>query len=165
MPRLTKQIVDAARPKDRAYFIWCGDLRGFGARIHPTGGRVYYADYRNADGVRKRMKIGSHGKITTEEARKLALTVLGDAAKGEDPAGERATRRSAITVKELCADYMAAADKGLIFGKRKQPKKPYTISQDRARIDRHIVPLLGRKPVRDLDSGRRGEIHPRRDRR
>ena len=150
MPRLTKQVVDAAEPKERAYFIWCDSLRGFGLRVHPTGRKAYYADYRNADGVRKRMAIGAHGKITTEEARKLALQTLGDAAKGEDPASERATRRSAITVRELCASYMAAADKGLIFGKRKQPKKPYTVSQDRARIDRHIVPLLGRKPVRDL---------------
>ena len=97
------------------------------------------------------MSIGAHGKITTEEARKLALRTLGDATKGEDPASERATRRSAITVKQLCDDYMSAVDKGLIFGKRGQPKKSSTISQDRARIERHIVPLLGRKLVRDLD--------------
>jgi len=150
MARLTKQIVDAARPKERAYFTWCGDLPGFGVRVHPTGRKAYYADYRNAAGVRKRMKIGAHGKITTEEARKLALQILGDVTKGEDPASERATRRNALTVKELCSDYMAAADKGLILGKRSQPKKPYTVSQDHARINRHIVPLLGRKLVRDL---------------
>jgi site-specific recombinase XerD len=150
MPRLTKQIVDAAKSKERAYFIWCSDLRGFGARVHPTGGRVYYVDYRNRDGARKRMAIGAHGKITTEEARKLALQTLGDAVKGEDPASERATRRNALTVKQLCDDYMTAAGKGLIFGKRGQPKKPYTVSQDRARINRHIAPVLGRKLVRDL---------------
>ena len=150
MARLTKQIVDAAETKAAAYFVWCDSLRGFGARVHPSGRRVYYVDYRNRAGVRKRMTIGVHGKITTEEARKLALAVLGDATKGQDPAQERATRRTAITVKELCDDYMAAADNGLIFGKRGQSKKPYTIAQDRARIDRHIVPLLGRTPVRDL---------------
>ncbi len=150
MARLTKQVVDAAEPKAKAFFIWCSDLPGFGVRIHPTKRRAYYADYRTRDGVRRRMMIGAHGKITTEEARKLALQVLGGAAKGDDPAGERATRRSAITIKELCERYMAAADKGLIFGKRVQPKKASTIAQDRARIDRHVVPLLGRKPVRDL---------------
>jgi integrase len=147
---LTKQLVDAAEAKSAAYFIWCDSLRGFGARVHPSRKKVYYVDYRNRDGVRKRMTIGAHGKITTEEARKLALAVLGDATKGHDPAEERAARRSAVTVRELCADYMAAAEKGLVLGKRAQPKKPYTIVQDRARIDRHIVPLLGRKVVRDL---------------
>ena len=114
------------------------------------GKKVYYADYRNAAGVRKRMKIGAHGKVTTEEARKLALQTLGGAVKGEDPAEERVTRRNAITIQQLCADYMDAAGKGLIFGKREQPKKLHTIAQDRARINRHIVPLLGRKLVRDL---------------
>ncbi len=150
MAKLTKQIVDAAEPKSKAFFIWCATLPGFGVRVHPTGRRVYYADYRTRDGIRRRMTIGAHGKVTTEEARKLALQVLGGAAQGDDPAGERATRRSAITVKELCERYMAAADKGLIFGKRGQPKKASTIAQDRARIDRHIIPLLGRRPVRDL---------------
>jgi integrase len=150
MTKLTKQVVDAAEPKVKAYFIWCGSLPGFGVRVHPTGKKVYYVDYRTWDGARPRMKIADHGKVTTEEARKLALQVLGDAAKGDDPANERAARRTAITVERLCDDYMAAADKGLIFGKRGQPKKPYTIAQDRARINRHIVPLLGRKLVRDL---------------
>src|SRR5271156_191041 len=89
MARLTKQVVDAAKPKERAYFIWCDSLRGFGARIHPTERKAYYVDYRNRDGDRPRMKIADHGKVTTEEARKLALQTLGDAAKGRRP-GERA---------------------------------------------------------------------------
>jgi integrase len=148
--RLTKQIVDAAPPQAEAYFIWCDALPGFGVRIHPTGKRTFYIDYRNRNGVRKRMTIGAHGKVTTEEARKLALQTLGGAAKGEDPAEERATRRNSITVKELCAQYMAVAEKGLIFGKGRRPKKTSTVSQDRARIGHHIVPLLGRKLVRDL---------------
>jgi len=38
--------------------------------------------------------------------------------KGEDPAEERVQRRKALTVKELCDRYLAAADKGLILGKR-----------------------------------------------
>lgn len=150
MPKLTKRIVDDAEPKEAAYFIWCSDLPGFGVRIHPTGKRVYYVDYRNRDGARKRMTIGAHGKITCEEARKLALQTLGGVTKGEDPATERATRRSSLTVKELCADYMSAAEKGLIFGKKRQPKKASTIAQDHARINRHIVPLLGKKLVKEL---------------
>ncbi len=150
MAKLTKQIIDAAEPKAAAYFIWDKQLPGFGVRVHPTGKRVYYVDYRNRDGGRRRMTIGVHGKLTTDEARRLALQTLGDAAKGEDPADERATRRNSLTVKELCDRYMDAAEKGLIFGKGRRPKRPITISQDHARINRHIVPLLGRKLVRDL---------------
>lgn len=150
MPKITKRIVDDAQQKAAAYFIWCSDLKGFGVRIHPSGGRTYYVDYRNRDGARKRMKLGDHGPLTCEEARKLAMQTLGGVVKGDDPLTERQTRRNSLTVKELCADYMAAAEKGLIFGKKRQPKKPYTIVQDHARIDRHIVPLLGKKLVKEL---------------
>ena len=47
---------------------------------------------------------------------------------------------------------MDLAERGLIFGKRRQSREPSTIAQDRARINRHIAPLLGRKPVRELVS-------------
>ena len=150
MPRLTKRNVDGAPSKDAPYFLWCSELPGFGVRIFPTGKRVYYADYRNGAGTRKRMSIGQHGKITTEEARKLAIATLGAVVKGEDPAEERATGRKSITVRELCDRYLAAAERGLIMGKRGLPKKASTIYVDRGRIARHIKPVLGSKRVRDL---------------
>ena len=138
------------RSKDAPYFLWCSELPGFGVRIFPIGKRVYYADYRNSGGTRKRMSIGQHGKITTEEARKLAIATLGAVVKGEDPAEERATGRKSITVRELCDRYLVAAERGLIMGKRGLPKKASTIYVDRGRIARHIKPLLGSKRVRDL---------------
>jgi len=150
MGRLTKTVVDKAEIKPTRYFIWCTDLKGFGVRIEPNERRTYYVDYRNSDGARKRMKIGQHGKITTEEARKLALQTLGDVVKGEDPATERATRRTSLTVKDLCAQYLDATEKGFIMGKKGQPKKASTLAIDRGRIDRHIIPLLGKKLVKDL---------------
>jgi integrase len=148
--KLTLRVVNAAPVGDSPYFIWDGHLKGFGLRVFPSGKRVYYADYRNASGARKRMALGAHGKITPDEARDLAVAALGDAVKGGDPALERATRRSSLTVKELCADYEAACDKGLIMGKNGLPKKKSTLDIDRGRIKRHIVPLLGSRLVIDL---------------
>lgn len=152
MPRLTKRIVDEAVPRKAAFFVWCSDLPGFGVRVFPGGRKAYYVDYR-ADGVRRRMKVGDHGAVTCDEGRKLALATLGGVVKGGDPLLDKRTRRDSITVAELCEQYMEAAEKGLIFGKRRLPKKAYTIIQDRARIDRHISPLLGRKLVKDLTRG------------
>jgi hypothetical protein len=150
MPKLTKRTVDSAPIKEKPYFIWCSDLPGFGVRVFPSTKRVYYADYRNKTGGRKRMAIGYHGKLTTEEARKLAIVTLGDVIEGEDPALDRATRRKSLSVRELCDSYVAAAERGLIMGKRKLPKKKSTLYSDRGRIERHIKPLLGDKLVRDL---------------
>jgi integrase len=96
------------------------------------------------------MSLGPHGKITVEEARKIAIVTLGDVIRGEDPAEERATRRGSMTVAELCDAYLIAAEKGRVMGKGGQAKKASTIYTDRGRIERHIKPLLGRRLVADL---------------
>jgi integrase len=149
--RLTKRVVDGAPVRLADYFIWCSDLPGFGARIYPSGKRGYLVQYR-ADGRTRRAKIGLHGHLTCEEARKQAMALLGQVAKGEDPAEERLTKRRAMTVRELCDRYKTALEKGLIFGKRGLPKKTLTILSDLGRIDRHIIPLLGSRRARDLTS-------------
>ena len=150
MPKLTKSIVDAATPRKKQFTIWCSELKGFGIFVQPSGSRTYFVDYRNRESVRKRMTIGRHGKITAEEARKLAIATLGETVKGRDPAEERVQQRKALTVKELCDRYLTAADKGLILGKGDRPKKASSLYVDRGRINRHIVPLLGKKRVQSL---------------
>jgi hypothetical protein len=55
-------------------------------------------------------------------------------------------------VADLCREYLAAADKGLILGKRKRPKAETTLATDRGRIERHIVPLMGMLPVADVSA-------------
>src|SRR5580700_7417018 len=150
MPKLTKSVVDAATPREKQFTIWRSELKGFGIFVQPSGSRTYFVDYRNRDGVRKRMTIGRHGKITAEEARKLAIVTLGETVKGRDPAEERIQQRKALTVKELCDRYLAAAEKGLVLGKGNRPKKASSLYVDRGRINRHILPLLGSKRVPDL---------------
>jgi len=153
MPKLTKTIVEASAPREKQYTVWCSDLKGFGVYVHPSGRRTYFVDYRTADGVRRRMTIGAHGVLTTEQARKLAIETMGGIVlQKADPLLERRTRRASLTVAELCDRYMRAAEKGLILGRRRnRPKKASTIEIDRGRIERHIKPLLGSRLVIDLD--------------
>ncbi len=151
MPKLTKKIVDAAERREKQYTVWCSDLKGFGVYVQPSGSKTYFVDYR-VDGTRRRMTIGRHGTLTTEDARKLAIETLGGIVlQKADPLLERKTRRTSLTVAQLCDQYMKAAEKGLILGRRKnQPKKASTLQIDRGRISRHIKPLLGNKLVIDL---------------
>jgi integrase len=58
-----------------------------------------------------------------------------------------------MTVADLCRDYLAATDKGLILGKGKRPKSESTLIADRGRITRHIIPLLGTMPVAGVQPG------------
>lgn len=149
MARLTKTFVDGLKPGEPDYIMWDDALPSFGVRVWPSGKKVYLVQYR-VGRKQRRIKIGAHGALTVEEARKEARGVLGDVARGEDPQDEKQTRRKSITVAELCDDYVKAAQKGLIFGKGGGAKKASTLATDIGRIERHIKPLIGKKLVIDL---------------
>jgi len=149
--RLTKRALSAIVPDpDRDVCAWDDEIIGFGLRVKPTGVRSFIVQYRNASGVSRRMTIGKYGVLTVDEARTLAKRALADVIKGGDPASKRAENRHAVTVRQLCSTYLEAAEKGLILGKRAQPKKSSTLYVDSGRITRHILPLLGGRRVRDL---------------
>lgn len=149
MTKLTKRLIDGLQTRDKDYFEWDDELPGFGVRVWPSGRKTYVAQYR-AGRQTRRFKIGVHGPLTVEEARREAKGVLGDVARGDDPQQDRATRRKSLTIEELVEEYFAAAEKGLILGKRGKPKKDNTIYVDRGRAKRHIVPLVGKRIVKDF---------------
>lgn len=149
MAKLTKRIVDAADVREKDYFIWDDELPGFGLRVFASSKRSYLIQYRAA-GRTRRYTIGLHGVWTPETARQEAKVQLGRVARGDNPSEERQLDHKAITVKELCALYTADLNAGLILGKGGRPKKPTTIVTDTGRIERHIIPLIGARRVKDL---------------
>ena len=149
MAKLTKRVVDAAEVREKDYFIWDDELPGFGLRVFASGKRSYLIQYRAA-GRTRRFTIGLHGVWTAETARQEAKVQLGRVAKGDNPSEERQLDHNAMTVKELCALYVADLNAGLILGKGGRPKKPTTIITDTGRIERHIIPLIGARRVKDL---------------
>jgi hypothetical protein len=98
MPAITKRTVDAATPSAKDAFLWDSELRGFGLKVTPAGGRIYVVQYRAGHGrgsPTKRITIGKHGSLwTPTTARKEALRLLGMVAGGADPAGERSGTNS-----------------------------------------------------------------------
>ncbi len=55
-----------------------------------------------------------------------------------------------MTVRQLCEYYIRDLDAGLILGKGGRPKRRSTVDIDIGRIQRHIIPLLGTRRVKDL---------------
>jgi integrase len=94
--------------------------------------------------------VGRYGVLTVEEGRRQAKIALADVVKGADPAETRRLERGAVTIETLCRDYLAKAEKGLILTRRGEAKRPTTLYADTGRIERHIIPLLGRRTVKDL---------------
>ena len=154
MVRLTKRTVDATKVTGKEYFVWDDEMPGFGLRVLASGRKSYVVQYKvgGRRGETRRKSLGIHGVLTAEEARTEAKKWLAERAKGKDPIAEYAANQKAETIEELCRSYIAAAEQGLILGKKNRPKKASTLATDRGRIDRHIIPLLGKKRVRDVTS-------------
>ena len=102
--RLTKRIVDAAEKSIKDTYVWDTELKGFGLKVTPKGRKVYIAQYRIGKRTR-RITIGTHGALSTEDARKQARIVLGKVLAGEDPAGERDKAKLDFSIEELFAKF------------------------------------------------------------
>jgi len=133
--------------------IFDTDVTGFYARRRKGAAISYGVLYRTAAGRSRRFTIGRHGSPwTPDTARQRARLILGDVARGEDPAGDKQAKRHAITVAELCGQYLEDAEAGRLLTRRGKSKRPLTLLSDRGRIERHIVPLLGRMKVAAVTS-------------
>jgi hypothetical protein len=154
---LTKRVVDAATPGPARFDMWDTNLAGFGLRVEASGTKTFIVRYR-ADGggrtaPRRFATVGRFGPLTVDEARKQARIILGAAATGEDPAGERQARRREMTMRALVDLYETEGcfvQRGLRQGEpMKARTKAYTVS----RLRHHVVPLLGHKRVKDVGPG------------
>ena len=110
---LSKRTIDALEPAEKPWIAWDDKLVGFGIRIHPSGTKAFIVNYRAGDGGRKapnkRVVIGRYGKISPDQARRMARELLGKvAAGGDDPAEERAEARAMPTLGDAFEDYMNA---------------------------------------------------------
>ena len=141
MPALTKRLVDAAKPKETDYFLWCSSTPGFGIRIYPSGKRVFVCQVRVGRATR-RIKIGIFGAYTVEQARQRAQEIIRAASEGRDPQREKSDDRNAITVSELCDNYLEAARASLVMTRFRRPKRDATLKIDEGRVARHIKPLM-----------------------
>ncbi|MCY4560167.1 MAG: integrase family protein [Chloroflexi bacterium] len=109
---LNKRSVDALKPADKPFIAWDDRLTGFGVRVQPSGVRSYLVNYRADGGGRRaanrRLVIGRHGRVSAEQARRIAQETLGKVAAGEDPAEGRTRSRSTPTLREAFEDFLSA---------------------------------------------------------
>jgi len=142
--KLSKSVVENIEPLETDVVVWDEALPGFGVRIKPSGVRSYVVQYRNRlTGASKRMTIGQHGPLLTfDQAKRQARTILADAMRGLDPAEAQRSARGAPTVRNLTSDYI---ERHAVPNKR-----PKGVKDDRAMIDKVILPKLGKRKVAEI---------------
>ncbi|HKM71338.1 MAG TPA: tyrosine-type recombinase/integrase [Stellaceae bacterium] len=124
--------------------VWDSGLPGFAARRQHSDAVSYVLKYRIRSGRQQRWHtIGRHGAPwTPETARAEALRVLGEVAKGADPAGAKAAAKAAPTVTELAVRFLAEHAEA--------KRKPRTAREYRRLIEKVILPVLGQRRVADV---------------
>ena len=143
--KLTKRVVDAAHlpqgnPKK---WTWLGDIEvpGFGVKLYGNGRRVYCLRYRTRSGRQRMLQLGLHGELTVQQARDMARKEKVAVLEGDDPQAER--QRQAVgllTVKEMMDKW--------INEYAKAHRRGWT--EDQRRVNRRIVPKLGKLRLEDL---------------
>ncbi|MFC0161062.1 integrase [Mameliella alba] len=151
--KITLPFLRNLKPGDREFFVWDESMAGFGVRVKPNGTVSFLVQHKIADGRTRRQTLGTFGKPghpTLQQARQAAQKILAEVQLGADPIGDARAKRDALTVSDLCSEYLAEADAGRILNRSGRPKASSTLEIDRGRIRQHILPLLGRKRLEDL---------------
>ena len=106
--KITKRNVESQAPSNKAIYLWDGNLSGFGLKILPSGRKTYLVQYRmgGRKGRTRRMTIGVHGTVTTEQARREAKTLLAKVSLGIDPLADKDKAKQAPTTDELLQKFL-----------------------------------------------------------
>lgn len=145
--RLTPQAVAALKPDpEREYSVQDTIEPALLVRVRPSGAKSYQVRYRpkGTRGQPRRYIIGAVDALPLAKAREEAERIKALATLAEDPAAEKAAKLRQLTVAELCDLYLKEGT---------GTKKATTLETDKGRIERHIKPLLGRKPAAEITSG------------
>jgi integrase len=102
-------------PEKRDMLVFDDEQRGLGVRVTARGGKTYLAQYA-FDGQKRRVPLGSCSAVSLAKARDAVRAMMGDVAKGIDPAAERKKAASearrmaaheALTLEALLSDWQA----------------------------------------------------------
>ena len=105
MPKLTKRYIDTLAAREKEYFVWDDQLKGFGARVYPNGGKRYVAQtFRRGKTIR--VQIGRHGTLPFDEAKARARSIIADIDDGRNPNKEKEAERLSPTVAQLAERFL-----------------------------------------------------------
>ena len=134
MPKLTKRHIDALQPREKEYFVWDDQLKGFGVRVYPNGGKRFVAQvFRRGKTIR--VQIGRYEALPFEQAKKRARLAVANIDDGQNPNRERETERKSPTVAHLAERFLQEYVPAHC--------KPRTQVEYGHAVNRYIVPALG----------------------
>ena len=148
---LSNRTVDGLPAGEKEIIYWDRSQPGFGVRVYPSGSKVYLVQGRGPRGSR-RITLGRHGTLSSEEARRQGALLLTFIKTGEEPLGSPDAGLGP-TVAELAERYLREHVAVRC--------KPSTVKGYRQVIGRNILPELGKVPIAALERTHVAELHYR----
>ncbi len=137
--RLTQRRVDALKPRRSAYDVRDRDLKGFGVRVLPSGGRRYFIHSQH-DGRRVWKLVGQAEALNVHEARNRAMAMLASIRNGDD---EEAAAPSSVRFETVADE---------VFRRYARNWKPSTLKVNRNYYSNHILPWFEGRPIADISA-------------
>jgi hypothetical protein len=146
--RITLAAIARLRAGDT---LWDSEIKGFGARCRADA--VSYVFKKRVKGRQTWITIGRHGSPwTPETARREALPLAADIAKGDDPLLIKRTERAAPHVAAALDTFIA---------EHSAKVKASTADEYRKLIKRFLVPAFGRHPTHAITHAMVASAHAR----
>ena len=133
--RLTQSRVESLEPRKSPYDVRDAELKGFGVRVLPTGGKRYFIHSQH-EGRRLWKTVGDAGGMGLGEARRQAAELLAAIRRDEVPA--------------LPEDRLFEAVAEEVFSRYGRHWKPGTMKVNRKYLRSTILPRFGGMNVADI---------------
>ena len=124
-------------------------ITGFILEVRSTGGMTFSLRYRDPHGKLRQCKIGDSASITFEKARQAAERLRSRVVLGEDPSGERKTKRTIPTLAEFARDRYMPFVKGY--------KRSW--DADDSYLRNHVLPKFGSCHLDEISQQSVIELH------
>ena len=148
----TRRIEDLVCPAGRKDTLEFDDeQRGLGVRVTERArkgsllGKSYLAQY-SIGGIKRRVPLGSCSAISLAAAREAVRAILGDVAKGRDPAAERKAAARQASSQALTLEALLEQWRALKLADRRE-----RYAAEAVRALKHAFPKHLRAPAEDLD--------------
>lgn len=143
---LTDATVRNAKPKDKPYKL--SDSGGLFLVVRPTGAKWWRYKYRYAR-KEKLLALGSYPDVSLADARECHMQARKLLAAGKDP-GEVKKEAKRLTILRSETTFAAIAREW--HEKRRHEWLPHYASDVLKRLETHLIPKLGDRPIAAIDA-------------
>lgn len=121
---------------------WDAGLPGFGIRVSANS-KTWICKYF-LNGRQWRLRLGHYPALKLAAARKKALKAKADVADGKNPAAEKQAARNAPRLDT----FAAVADDFIERYAQRRGNRSW--KESKRLLDKHVIPMWGRRPIREI---------------